>query len=112
MNLASIGNGINTASLDPVMADMLTQFQNPQILLDQPKLIEIQNSLPVPMQSIFTQHVEGLREALSASLSNVFLTGSIVLVVAFMLTFLIKEVPLRTSVKYSSSESKRDWQEQ
>ena len=64
------------------------------------------------MQSVFTQHIEGLRGALAASLSNVFLTGAIVLVVAFMLTFLIKEVPLRTSVKYSSYESKRELQEQ
>jgi hypothetical protein len=108
----SIGDGINSASLDPAMADKLAQFQNPQILLDQPKLIEIQNSLPAPIQSIFTQLIEGLREALAAALSNVFLTGVIVLVVAFVLTFFLEEIPLRTSVKHSSGERKRDQQEQ
>lgn len=102
--VASISDGINSASLDPAMADKLAQFRNPQILLDQPKLIEIQNSLPASIQSAFSQLIEGLREALAASLSNVFLTGSIVLLVAFVLTFFLKEVPLRTSVKYSSKK--------
>ncbi|HBV86433.1 MAG TPA: MFS transporter [Desulfosporosinus sp.] len=101
--LTSINSSINSVSLDPAMAEKLVQFKNPQILLDQTKLIDIQNSLPIPIQPVFTQLIESLREALAASLSNVFITGTIVLVVAFVLTFFLKEVPLRTSVKYSKS---------
>lgn len=101
--LTPLGSGIDPLSVDPAMAEKLIQFQNPQILLDQPKLIEIQNGLPGPLQSGFAQLIEALREALSASLSNVFLTGALVLVVALVLTFFLKEVPLRTSVRKISS---------
>ncbi len=98
--VAPLEEAINSGTIDPGMADKLAQFNNPQILLDQPKLIEIHDSLPAPIQSVFSQLIEGLREVLAASLANVFLTGSIVLGVAFILTFYLKEVPLRTSVNY------------
>jgi len=98
-NLDSHTSGTNSVTMDPAMAEKLAQFQNPQILLDQSKLIEIQNSLPAPIQSVFAQLIESLREALAASLSNVFLTGAFILVVVLVLTFFLKEVPLRTSVR-------------
>ena len=97
-SLVTSGGGINPAVLDPATTEKLAQLQNPQILLDQPKLMAIQNSLPASLQPVFAQITEALREALAASLSNVFLTGTIVLAAAFVLTFLLKEVPLRTTV--------------
>lgn len=110
--LVAPGGRMNLATLDPAMAEKLAQYQNPQILLNQPKLIVIQNSLPAPVQSVFTQLIESLREALAASLSNVFLTGAILLAVALVLTFFLKEIPLRTSVRNVSNASASDPEEQ
>ncbi len=100
--LVSSGGGLNPAALGPAATEKLAQLQDPQILLDHPRLTAIENSLPASLQPVFTQLTEALREALAASLSNVFLTGAAVLTIAFILTFLLKEVPLRTTVHKAS----------
>lgn len=90
---------INTSNIDPAMAENLAQFQNPQILLDPSKLASIQSSLPESLQTLFSQMIDSLREALASSLSDVFLAGAMVLLIAFIVTFFLKEVPLRTTVR-------------
>lgn len=100
-----------TSNIDPEMAKNLAQFQNPQILLDPSKLASIQSSLPESLQTVFSQMIDSLRAALDASLSNVFLTGAIVLLLAFMLTFFLKEVPLRTTVRKIEEIKPKDQKE-
>lgn len=102
---AASGKGVDVSKLDPQMAEQLSAFHNPQLLLDQPKLAEIQNSMPAEMQSMFTQMVDMLRDALSSSLSTVFFYGAMFLVVALILTFFLKEIPLRTSNRMPGSDA-------
>ncbi|MFB6366904.1 MDR family MFS transporter [Paenibacillus elgii] len=90
------GRGVDLSKLDPKVAEKLAAFHNPQMLLDQPKLAQIQASLPPELQTIFSRMIDSLREALSYSLANVFLAGAVLLVVALVLTFFLKEIPLRT----------------
>lgn len=104
-SLATLGSGVNLQTLDPAMAQILAQFQNPQILLDRPKLLAIQNSLPAPIQSACIQLIESLQDALASSLSNVFLAGTLVLALALILTFLLKEIPLRTWGRKETAEN-------
>jgi MFS family permease len=103
--LSSLGPGTMPAALDPAIAGKFALLKNPQILLDQPKLIAIQNSLPAPVQSVFTRLTEALREALAASLSNVFFSVALLLAVGLILSFFLKEVPLRSSVRQVSPAS-------
>ncbi len=98
-------SGGNTLGLDPEMSGRLTKLMEPQLLLDQPRLNGIQNGLPEAVQPVFAQLVEALRQALATSLANVFLTGTIVLAVALVLTFFLKELPLRTTVRKVSEPS-------
>ncbi|MBU5443171.1 MDR family MFS transporter [Paenibacillus sp. MSJ-34] len=102
---AASGKGVDVSKLDPQMAEQLSAFHNPQLLLDQPKLAEIQSSMPAEMQSIFTQMVDMLRDALSSSLSTVFFDGAMFLLVALILTFFLKEIPLRTSNRMPGSDA-------
>lgn len=81
--------------VNPDLAEKMTALQNPQVLMDPEKLEQIQAGLPAEMQSFFLQLVDMLREALSYSLSGVFLSGAIVIGIAFILTFFLKEIPLR-----------------
>ncbi|PUA40543.1 MFS transporter [Paenibacillus elgii] len=90
------GRGVDLSKLDPKVAEKLAAFHNPQMLLDQPKLAQIQAALPPELQTVFSQMIDSLREALSYSLANVFLAGAALLVVALLLTFFLKEIPLRT----------------
>ncbi|ATW23538.1 MDR family MFS transporter [Candidatus Formimonas warabiya] len=110
--LISRSGGVSLSGLDPEMSKKLTQLLDPQLLLDHSKLSVIQNGLPAPAQPVFAHLLEALKQALAGSLSNVFLTGTIVLAVALMLTFLLKELPLRTTVHKitnSSTEKQRDY---
>jgi EmrB/QacA subfamily drug resistance transporter len=101
-------SGVDMGSMtntDPALAEGLKELQNPQVLMDPDKLDQIQASLPEQMQSLFTQLVDMLREALSYSLSGVFLVGAIVIGTGFLLTFFLKEIPLRQSNNASSEKA-------
>lgn len=95
----SAGAPVNTTNIPADVGQKLAALQNPQVLLDSEKLSAIRNSLPAQYQTIFTGLLDRLREALSYSLSGVFLTGAIVVAAAIVLTFFLKEIPLRSGVK-------------
>jgi EmrB/QacA subfamily drug resistance transporter len=91
--------GVDFSHLDKSTADQFKAMLNPQILLDQPKLKELQMTLPEETLVTFTNMIDMLREVLADTLSNVFYIGAGLLVVALILTFFLKEIPLRTSEK-------------
>jgi EmrB/QacA subfamily drug resistance transporter len=97
MSSAQSGSSVDMSKLDPALAQQLSVFQNPQILLNQPALAELQQKLPDQAKPIVTQLIEMLRNALSGSLTTVFLSGAALLVVALLLVLMLKEIPLRTS---------------
>ncbi len=106
--LVATGKGLGNADLDSETFRQLTGLMDPQLLLDQSKMTVIQNGLSDQALPVFHQLVEMLRQALAASLSNVFLTGTIVLAVALALTFSLKELPLRTTVRKVSEPKKEN----
>ncbi|MGG4144346.1 MDR family MFS transporter [Paenibacillus algorifonticola] len=95
--LAQSGDAVDLSKLDPKVAQEFAVFANPQMLTNQPELEKLHQSLPADLQPLFTKMVDMLREALASSLSTVFLTGALILVGAVILTFFLKEIPLRTS---------------
>jgi EmrB/QacA subfamily drug resistance transporter len=95
------GTGVDFSQLDPKTAEQFKAMLNPQILLNQPKLKELHATLPSQLQTFFTQMIEMLRSVLTLTLSHVFYIGALLLVIALVLAFLLKEIPLRTSDKSS-----------
>jgi EmrB/QacA subfamily drug resistance transporter len=77
----------------------LSGFANPQILMNPEQLAEAKASLPPEMLPLLDQLLVFLREALAFSLTGVFLIGAIIMLVAFGLTFFLREIPLRQSNK-------------
>ncbi|MBS4204447.1 MDR family MFS transporter [Lederbergia citrea] len=104
MKAAVSNSGFDVTKIDPKAAEQLAAFQSPQMLLDQPKLEQLKQTLPAELQPVVTQMIDTLREALSASLTTVFLAGAFLLVVALVLTFFLREIPLRTSNKMPQEE--------
>lgn len=96
--------GFHFDQIDPELAKQLEVFQNPEMLLDQPKLHELQATLPADVQPIISKLIETLRDALSASLTTVFLAGTALVAVALVLSFFLREIPLRTSNKMSDDK--------
>ncbi|MDK8183480.1 MDR family MFS transporter [Paenibacillus sp. UMB4589-SE434] len=91
------GHAIDMTKLDPAVAGQLKEFANPEMLLNQPKLQELQQTLPEQMQPLLTKMIDMMRDALSSSLTTVFLAGTALLVVALVLVFFLREIPLRSS---------------
>jgi MFS family permease len=83
----------------------LDQLQNPQVLMDPEKLEQIKATIPEQMGDYFDQFVTILRESLNYSLTGVFLFGSCIVALAVVVTFFIKEIPLRTSNKDDDDEA-------
>jgi EmrB/QacA subfamily drug resistance transporter len=77
-------------NLDPQLPEL-----NPEMLMDQEVLSELKLSIPPEAQDSFIQSIGIMREALSYSLSAVFLCGALVTLLSFLFTFLIEEIPLR-----------------
>ncbi|OMF27179.1 MFS transporter [Paenibacillus sp. FSL H8-0548] len=91
------GKGPDLSTVDPETATQLSSFLNPQMLLDQPKLEQLHETLPADVQPLFTHIIELVRSVLSDSLTVVFLFGMALLVIASVLVLFLKEIPLRTS---------------
>lgn len=100
----SSGNAPDLSQLDPAVAAKLADIHNPEMLLNQPQLEQIYSSLPPEVQPIFTQSIDMLRNALSSTLTTVFLSGAALLIVAFLLVVFLREIPLRTSNKMEDGE--------
>jgi EmrB/QacA subfamily drug resistance transporter len=95
-------NALDFSKLDPASAEQFTAMLNPQILLDQPKLKALQASLPEDTHAFFDQMISMLRSVLGDTVSTIFYIGAALLIVAFILTLFLKEIPLRTSDKRES----------
>jgi EmrB/QacA subfamily drug resistance transporter len=97
--LSKLKGNSDLEALPPEAAAQLQTLQSPQSLMDGEKLQQIQASLPNEMQAVFVRTIEIVRESLSYSLTNVFLIGAFVLFSGFLLTFFLKEIPLRMTNK-------------
>jgi EmrB/QacA subfamily drug resistance transporter len=83
--------------MDPAAGAALEELQDPQVLMDIDKLDTMRASLPEQMQGFFDSFVATIREALSYSLTGVFLFSAIMVAVAVVFTLFLKEIPLRTT---------------
>ncbi len=97
--------GYDLSQMNPELASQLDDLHNPELLLNQPAIEEIQASLPANVQEIFAQMMETLREALSASLTTVFLSGAAALLIALLLVVFLREIPLRTTNREAPADA-------
>jgi len=104
---AATGQGVDLSKFDPAVQEQLAAFQNPQVLLNQPKLEEAINQAPAQMHDLLLKMVDNLKDALSHSLGIIFLYGAALLLIGFILTFFLKEIPLRTSIGKSKPEPQK-----
>jgi EmrB/QacA subfamily drug resistance transporter len=87
----------NQMAASPELAGKLESLQNPQLLLDHEKLDGLKNTLPQEAIPFFDNVIHKLQDSLSYALSGVFIFVTITMAVAILLTFFIKEVPLRSA---------------
>ncbi|MBW7473818.1 MFS transporter [Paenibacillus oenotherae] len=98
----------DAAALPEEVKPIFGLLHDPQILLDPEKLEQAQGQLPLELQQVFQHTVDMLREALSYALSGVFLAGAIVIALSIVLTFFVKEVPLRSGSHKNKRQEKAE----
>lgn len=96
------------AGVPPEVAGSLANLQDPQVLIDPDKLKAVQDAIPTEFQPMFADIVGMLRDALSYALSGVFITCAIAIAAGFLLTFFLKEVPLRSAAAKQPSKAQAD----
>lgn len=96
--------GPDISNVDPSVLKQLEPFLNPQLLLDRPRMEQLQAALPENIQPIAAQLIDMLRQALNSSLTKVFLIGTAIVAVALLLVLFMKEIPLRSSNSDSTKE--------
>jgi hypothetical protein len=82
--------------LPPQQLDIL--MHNPQALMSPDAQSQLHSTIVQIGQqgeTIFQQVMQSLRQSLDVSISHVFLYGMFVIVLAFIINFFIKEIPLR-----------------
>ncbi|MBA4532008.1 MDR family MFS transporter [Brevibacillus halotolerans] len=83
-------------NIPPELVQKISALHNPQILLDLQRLDQIEKSLPPVLHELFNHVIANLRDALQYALAGVFLTSAWLLVFALLLTFFLREIPLRS----------------
>ncbi|MFE6169231.1 MDR family MFS transporter [Viridibacillus arvi] len=98
------GQSTIPVSTDPALAEELALFNNPQNLLDQPKIEATLKSLSPESQVIFTKILDTVQEALSYAITTTFLVGAIMAAVAVIIALFLKEIPLRSGKNMAPKE--------
>ncbi|WP_433742665.1 MDR family MFS transporter [Falsibacillus pallidus] len=96
---AEAQQGGQAGAIPPAMKAKIQALQDPQLLMDPEKLKKATEGFPPEMQAMLKQIFSLTREALSYSLTHVFLIGACVIGAGFILTLFMKEIPLRQSNK-------------
>lgn len=100
--------GAASAQVDEETASRLSGLSDPNLLLDQPRLQDAIAALPADVRPVAEQIVAALRDALSSSLTSVFLWGTAIVAAAGVLTLFLREIPLRTSNKLPQEDPGRE----
>lgn len=81
-----------------IPASQLSQFQNPQLLLDPSVVAQLQHSFGrFGAQGIvlLNELLEAIRTSLATAIANIFLLGFIAMLLALFVTLFLREIPLR-----------------
>ncbi|RAV16390.1 MDR family MFS transporter [Paenibacillus contaminans] len=103
----SSGAGVDLSKVDSGTAAKLSELMDPKLLMNQPMLAELQTKLPEQIQPLFAQMLDMLRSVLHDTLSSVFFLGAALVALALVLTFFLKEIPLRTSNKMPGKQEEQ-----
>ncbi|AIE60284.1 MDR family MFS transporter [Bacillus methanolicus] len=107
METMTQNNETNHMAVSPELAGKMKSLQNPRLLLDHEKLGQVKSMLPKEVVPLFENIIHSLQEALTYALSGVFLFVTFTMLLAVLLTFFLKEIPLRSAADSSVNVKQR-----
>lgn len=97
-----LASGLPQEVQDRAPAPLLEGIQNPRILLDENALTRVRDEgfaavFGAAAGRLFEATVESMKVALATSITEIFMIAAVLMGVGFGLSFLLREIPLRTS---------------
>ena len=99
---------LNFPNVNGEMKQQITKLKDPQTLVDPKSVAEIQSSLPPELHELYGKILIELREMLGYSISGALLAGTLLVLIGFILALFLKEIPLRTSNRTSTSDRDKE----
>ena len=90
-----IKESIASLSLPPQAAAAIPQGGSPQAIFDSARIAATRLSLPPQFQAIYDQVISAVRAALAATIHDVFLYATAIVVIAVVASLFLQEVPIR-----------------
>ncbi|WP_128894010.1 MDR family MFS transporter [Longirhabdus pacifica] len=90
-------NMSNVPTTNEELPAAFTVLNSPQALMNPEQLADVRATLPSSFVSQFDQLVLVLKASLNDALAYVFIAGTLFVIIAGVITFFLKEIPLRTS---------------
>ncbi len=82
------------SQLPPEQAEQFKALMNPEVLLDQPKLDQIQQQMPADFLPLANKMIEAIRDVFSDALTTTFLAGAIIMTIGIVVALFIRAIPL------------------
>ena len=102
------GSMSEASAVPPEQAQQLGQLMNPEILMDQPKLEAIENGLPADLQSVAANLIASVKDVFSDALTTTFLAGAGIMVLAVVVAFFLREIPLVSAMDAKPMVSEKE----
>ncbi|MEO4055185.1 MDR family MFS transporter [Solibacillus sp. CAU 1738] len=87
-------------------AKQFGELMNPEVLLDQPKLEQIQKAMPADMLPFAESVIRNVRDVFNDALTSTFLVGSIIMLVAVIVAVFLRSIPLVSEKDYQQQQPK------
>lgn len=88
---------ISHSEIDATAQEQILHLQDPQTLVDQKAITEIQQALPIELHPFYTTMIGELREVLGYSITGALLASTMLVLLGLVFALFIKETPLQTS---------------
>ncbi len=104
---SELATGLPTEVTQRAPAPLLEVLKNSRLLLDRAALERVHNEGFVPVfgndaDRLFNAAVASMKEGLATAIAEVFLIATVLMFVGFLISFLLKEVPLRATYEMLS----------
>lgn len=96
------------AGMTDQMPPGMEEMKDPQVLMNPEQLEQVRLTLSEQARQMFDQLIAVFREALSYSLSGVFLFSAIIVLLAVISAFFLKEIPLRSTNFDEETEGEKE----
>lgn len=96
------------AQIPPDQAEQLSKLMNSEVLLDQPKLEQMQQQLPAELLPYAEKAIASMRDIFSDALTATFLGGGIIMIIAVVVAICLRAIPLVSEKDYAKQAQKAE----